>query len=129
MSSNPHDLLFKAVYSRLEHARGTLRAIVPAALAEALNWQTLAIRSGNFVDPVMKARFTDLLYAVAWHDGGEALVYLLFEHQSTLPTDGPMVHKLFRYQGRIWDDWRKDHPKAKTLPMIIPIVMYHGTAP
>jgi Putative transposase, YhgA-like len=23
----------------------------------------------------------------------------------------------------------KDHPKAKTLPMIIPIVMYHGATP
>ena len=29
----------------------------------------------------------------------------------------------------IWEHWRADHPKAKTLPMIISIVMYHGVTP
>ena len=40
-----------------------------------------------------------------------------------------MAYRLLRYQDRIWERWRADHPKAKTLPMIIPIVMYHGTTP
>jgi hypothetical protein len=38
-----------------------------------------------------------------------------------------MAELLLSYQVRIWDRWRADHPKAKTLPMILPIVMYHGT--
>ena len=40
-----------------------------------------------------------------------------------------MAERLLRYQGRLWDRWRADHPKAKTLPMIIPIVLYHGATP
>jgi Putative transposase, YhgA-like/Domain of unknown function (DUF4351) len=32
-------------------------------------------------------------------------------------------------QDRIWERWRVDHPKARTLPMILPIVMYHGVTP
>jgi hypothetical protein len=40
-----------------------------------------------------------------------------------------MAQRLLRYQGRIWDRWSADHPKAKTLPMILPIVMYHGATP
>ena len=72
---------------------------------------------------------TDLLYSAMWRDGGEAQVYLLFEHQSTPPTEGLMAYRLLRYQDRIWERWRTDHPKAKTLPMIIPIVMYHGVTP
>jgi hypothetical protein len=40
-----------------------------------------------------------------------------------------MAYRLLRYQDRIWERWRTDHPKAKTLPMIIPIVMYHGVTP
>ena len=40
-----------------------------------------------------------------------------------------MAHRLLGYQDRIWGNWRADHPKAKTLPMILPIVMYHGLMP
>jgi predicted transposase/invertase (TIGR01784 family) len=126
---NPHDALFKAVLGQPEHARGTLRAIAPGPLAEALDWSTLTLRPGSFVDSAFSHQHTDLLYSVTWRDGDEAVVHLLFEHQSTPPSDGLMAHRLLRYQGRIWDRWRIDHPKRKKLPMIFPIVMYHGAAP
>jgi predicted transposase/invertase (TIGR01784 family) len=129
MPSSPHDALFKRVFGQPEHARGTLRAVVPAVLAEALDWQTLALRPGSFVDAALTHQHTDLLYSATWRDGGEALVYLLFEHQSAPPTEGLMAYRLLRYQDRIWERWRADHPKAKTLPMILPIVMYHGMTP
>jgi hypothetical protein len=40
-----------------------------------------------------------------------------------------MAYRLLRYQVQIWEDWLAEHPKAKALPMIIPIVMYHGVTP
>ena len=40
-----------------------------------------------------------------------------------------MAERLLSYEVRIWGRWRADHPKAKTLPMILPIVMYHGASP
>ena len=106
-----------------------LRAVVPAALAEALDWSTLTLRPGSFVDPALGHQHTDLLYSAMRRGGGEALVYLLFEHQSTPPTEGLMALRLLRYQERIWERWRAEHPRAKTLPMIFPIVMYHGVTP
>jgi predicted transposase/invertase (TIGR01784 family) len=129
MIPNPHDLLFKGVFGQPEHARGMLRSIVPEMLAETLDWSTLTLQPGSFVDAVLSHQHTDLLYSATWRDGGEALVYLLFEHQSSPPTEGLMAERLLRYQGRIWDRWRVDHPRAKKLPMILPIVMYHGTSP
>lgn len=128
MIPNPHDLVFKAVFGQPEHARGALRAIVPAALADALDWSTLALQPGSFVDVALSHQHTDLLYAATWRNGGEALVYLLFEHQSAPPTEGRMAERMLHYQVRIWARWRADHPKAKTLPLILPIVMYHGTS-
>ena len=127
MIPNPHDLIFKAVFGQPEHARGTLRTILPAALAEALDWSTLTLQPGSFVDAALSHQHTDLLYSASWRGGDEALVYLLFEHQSKPPTEGLMAERLLSYQVRIWDRWRVDHPKAKRLPMILPIVMYHGT--
>jgi len=106
-----------------------LRAILPPILAEALDWQTLTLRHGSFVDAALRHQHTDLLYSVTWRDGSEALIYLLFEHQSTPPSEGLMALRLLSYQDRIWQRWRTDHPKAKTIPMIIPIVMYHGVTP
>jgi predicted transposase/invertase (TIGR01784 family) len=129
MIPTPHDALFKVIFAHPEHARGMLRAVVPAALAEALDWSTLSLRPGSFVDAALSHRHTDLLYSTTWQRGGEALVYFLFEHQSAPPTDGLMAHRLLDYQVRIWARWRADHPRARTLPMIIPIVMYHGATP
>ena len=129
MIHNPHDALFKGVLGKPEHARGALRALVPAPLAEALDWQTLTLCPGSFVDEALQEQHTDLLYSTAWRDGGEVLAYFLFEHQSAPPKDGLMAYRLLRYQVRIWEDWHAKHPKAKSLPMIIPIVMYHGVTP
>jgi predicted transposase/invertase (TIGR01784 family) len=97
--------LFKAVFGRPEHARGALRAVVPAAVAETLDWPSLAPCAGNFVDPVLRERYTDVLFSVAWRGGGDALVYVLFEHQST--SDPWMAFRLLRYLVRIWSaGWR-----------------------
>jgi predicted transposase/invertase (TIGR01784 family) len=129
MIPNPHDAIFKAVLGKPEHAQGVLRAVVPAELADALDWPTLTPRPGSFVDLALKEQHTDLLYSAAWRDGGEVLVYFLFEHQSAPPKGGLMAYRLLRYQVRIWEQWHAEHPDAKTLPMIIPIVMYHGVTP
>lgn len=129
MIHNPHDLMFKSVFGQPEHARGMLRAVVPVALAEALDWSTLTLHPGSFVDAAFRHQHTDLLYGATLHHGGEALVYLLFEHQSAPPTEGRMAERLLSYQVSIWHRWRSDHPTAKTLPMILPIVMYHGASP
>ena len=125
MSSSHHDAVFKAVLGKPEHARGALRSVVPAVVAEALDWPTLARSPGSFVDPVLRQRHTDLLFSVAWRGGGEALVYLLFEHQST--PDRLMAYRLLRYLVRIWEHWCTEHPGKEVLPVIVPVVLYHGS--
>ena len=129
MIQNPHDLLFRSVLGQPEHARGVLRGIVPPEITHTIDWSQLALQPGSFVDLVQTPRYTDLLYSTRWLDGSELGLYLLFEHQSTLPTEGMMAHRLLRYMGRIWDRWRADHPTARSLPIILPIVLYHGAAP
>ena len=128
MSSTPHDALFKAVFGQPEHARGVLRSIVPPALAERLDWQTLTLRPGSFVDAALTHQHADLLYSARLRDGTSALLYFLFEHQSAPPSEGLMALRLLRYQERIWGRWQADHPRSRTLPVILPIVLYHGAA-
>ena len=123
----PHDSLFLDVLGQPEHAGGALRAVMPAVVAEALDWPTLAPCPGTFVDEVLRKRYTDVLFSVAWRGGSEALVYVLYEHQST--SDRWMALRLLRYLLRIWERWLADHPKAERLPVIVPVVLYHGEKP
>src|ERR1044072_3514622 len=121
MSSSPHDALFKAVFAQPEHARGALRTVLPAAVAEALDWQGLAHCAGSFIDPTLKGQHSDLLFSIPWRSGGEALGYLLFEHQSTV--DDRMGFRLLRYLVRIWERWLTEHSRARRLPVVIPVVL------
>lgn len=124
MSTGPHDSVFRAIFEQLEHARGALRSMVPGWVAEALDWSSLARESGSFIDPDLVGRQSDLLFQLGWRDGGAALVYMLFEHQST--SDRFMAFRLLRYMIRIWERWMRDFPTAKRLPVIVPVVLYHG---
>jgi predicted transposase YdaD len=125
--ASPHDALFKAVYGQAEHARGALQAMLPPPLAHAIDWPSLALRSGSFIDTSLREQRTDLLFSARWRGGpDEAPVYLLFEHQSSL--DVEMAYRLLRYMIRIWQAHRAEHPGGHALPMIVSIVLYHGAA-
>lgn len=127
MSSTPHDALFKATFSDPAQARGELRAALPASIAERLDWPTLALHPGSFVDPALTYRHTDLLFTVRSSASADVLVYLLFEHQSS--SDPMMAFRLLCYLVRIWERWCAEHPDARSLPAIIPLVLHHGDAP
>jgi len=59
-------------------------------------------------------------------DQSPALLYCLFEHQST--PDAWMPLRLLRYILGIWDQYRKQNPTAKKLPPVLPLVLFQGGA-
>lgn len=120
---NPHDALVKAIFSSPEHAVELLRTALPSEIAEQLDWNSLELVPGSFVDDELREHLTDLLYSV--HFAGKAArVYLLFEHQSTVARW--MLLRLWRYIGEIWLSYIDDHPDADRLPVIIPVVLHHS---
>jgi hypothetical protein len=123
MQPNVHDAFFKEMLSRPEHAASLLRQILPARIATRLDLASLAPCPGSFVDEALKERHSDLLFSVPL-EGREALIYMLFEHQSTV--DGMMSFRLLRYEVRIWERWLRDHPGARALPVILPVVLHHS---
>jgi len=46
VTTTPHDALFKAAFSKVSHARGLLRALVPEAIGQTIAWSTLRLESG-----------------------------------------------------------------------------------
>lgn len=78
------------------------------------------------VDPEFSELHSDLLFS-ARLSGRPVLLYVLFEHQRTV--DPLMPFRLLLYVLRVWQRWRRDHPKAKRLPAVIPLVLHQGTRP
>ena len=91
-----HDAMVRAVLSDLAEAASFLQRQVPEELRQALNWSTLRLLEGSFVDEDLRRSEADFLYEVE-HVGGEASLwlYILLEHQST--PDRWMRFRLLKY--------------------------------
>jgi predicted transposase YdaD len=111
-------------FARPEHAEGELRRLLPAELAARIDWPTLALFPGTYVDDALRSRHSDLLFSATCAGKAPVLLYLLFEHQST--DDPLMAFRLLRYMVRIWDEHLRDHPTAARLPAILPLVLHHS---
>lgn len=121
----PHDGLFKRVFSNTEHARAELLTVLPAALTEVMDLSSLEHCSGSFVDKELQKAFTDLLFSVSI-GGEEGFAYVLIEHQSRV--DRWMPLRLWEYVGKIWQWYVKDNPGASRLPVVIPVVIHHSAS-
>jgi hypothetical protein len=83
----------------------------------------LAPVPGSFVDEDLRWRHSDVLFTAPL-DGRDAFVYVLVEHQSS--DDPLMAFRVLRYITRIWGQYEREHPKARRLPAVIPLVVYQG---
>jgi predicted transposase/invertase (TIGR01784 family) len=119
--SNPHDKLFKQIWSNRETARDFFAHYLPAEIRELLDLDTLEIRKDSFVDRNLKEYFSDLLYSVSFGDQS-GYIYLLFEHKSHPEKITGL--QLLSYICSIW----KLHIRQEGLPLpvIVPLVLYHG---
>ncbi|MCB9765406.1 MAG: Rpn family recombination-promoting nuclease/putative transposase [Alphaproteobacteria bacterium] len=122
--TQPHDNLFKDVFGDPEVAAEHLRGALPAEVLAWVDLDTLERVERSFVDGELGEQHADLLFTVRLKSGGEALVYLLFEHPTA---SEPMVpYRLMVYFLRIWAHWFETHPNAKRLPRVYPLVLHDG---
>jgi hypothetical protein len=125
-SSQHHDALFRRTFSVVEHAAAEFRALLPASLVERIDFSTLKLCSGNYVDEALAGSQSDLLFSVTI-SGKPSLLYLLFEHQSS--ADKLMPLRLLRYVVRILERHVQDAATpslALPLPVVIPVVLHHS---
>ena len=80
----PHDRLFRSVFSDAAEAAGLLQTALPATLRNSFDWTTLTLVDGTYIDEDLLGSQSDLLYQVEHIKSGQAVsVYMLFEHQSS----------------------------------------------
>ena len=121
--NNPHDKFFKESFSRKEVARSFLREYLPERLYRQFDFKSLEILKDSFIDKELSEHFSDILYKIKIA-GKISYIYLLFEHKSY--ADNWYAFQILRNRVKIWENFCKQHKKAQKLPVIVPIVIYHG---
>jgi predicted transposase/invertase (TIGR01784 family) len=122
--SGPHDLFVRYTFGHPERAAAELCAVLPEQLVSQVDWSSLKRESGSVVDPELRETESDLLFTARLRTGYPLLLYVLLEHQSTV--DRWMALRMLRYVVRQVERWRQEHPDSAVLPLVIPLVMYHG---
>jgi predicted transposase/invertase (TIGR01784 family) len=119
---NPHDKLFRQTWSDLATAKSFLHHYLPRQVLSLTELDTLEICKDTFVEKDLKDFYCDLLYKVelAQADG---FIYILFEHKSYRDKLTPL--QLLEYMCKIWRLHLKQDIAGR-LPVIIPLVLYHG---
>lgn len=120
--NTPHDAFFKLLFGDLEVAADFLRNYLPAEVLARLDLDTLQLEKESFIDPELRESFSDLLFKLKTAMKAEVFIYLLLEHKSA--PDNWVAFQLLRYIAQFWERLRGQG--SQRLPLIIPIVFYHG---
>ncbi len=121
--ANPHDAYFRESFGRAEIAQDFLRVHLPDAVLAEVDLDSLEISKDTYVASNLRAVFSDLVYRVRWR-GQPLTVYVLFEHKSR-PEHWTQL-QILRYLAAEGDAYRKQKRRARFLPPVLPLVIYHG---
>ncbi|EMF7823976.1 TPA: Rpn family recombination-promoting nuclease/putative transposase [Yersinia enterocolitica] len=118
---SPHDALFKNFMTQPATACDLLEFHLPPELRQLCDLSTLRLESGSFIENNLRACYSDVLYSLKT-TAGDGYVYALIEHQSS--PDKHMAFRLMRYAIAAM----QSHLEAGNdkLPLVIPILFYHG---
>ena len=90
-----------------------------------MDFKTLQICKDSFLNKKLAKYFSDILYQVNLYNI-DIFIYLLIDHKSR--KEGFMGFQFLKYMIRIWELYLKQNKKAETLPVVVPMVIYHGTS-
>ena len=122
---NPHDKFFKELFSHKDEAGDFFAHYLPEDILKHLDLTEIEIVKESFIEKELKEYFSDILYKVSLSDA-PAYLYMLFEHKSY--PDRLTALQVLEYMVKIWRLHLKQNP-GKGLPLIIPLVVYHGVEP
>ncbi|QIT30659.1 Rpn family recombination-promoting nuclease/putative transposase [Raoultella terrigena] len=122
-TSTPHDAVFKKFLRHADTARDFLDIHLPSSLRPLCDLETLRLESASFIEDDLRACYSDVLWSLKT-TAGEGYIYVVIEHQSS--PDAHMAFRLMRYA--IAAMQRHLDAGHKRLPLVVPMLFYHGIA-
>lgn len=128
MANSPHDTFFKRTFGRLDVAADHFRRVLPPALVRELQWSTLHREPEESHEHGQELR-RDLLFSIRTHGGDPMLLYLHFEHQSSVVP--LMALRIVDYEVSALRRWvraetGRSGARPRHLPRAVAVVLYHG---
>jgi predicted transposase/invertase (TIGR01784 family) len=121
--SDSHDCFVRTMMQRKEAASGFFKQYIPISIYQQLDFKSLEVVKDSFVDKELSRHYSDILYKIDLA-GKESFIYLLIEHKSYV--DRLIAFQILRNMVKIWELYLKQHRRAKKLPVILPLALYHG---
>ncbi|EPB2367510.1 recombination-promoting nuclease RpnB, partial [Escherichia coli] len=120
-TSTPHDAVFKSFLRHPDTARDFIDIHLPAPLRKLCDLTTLKLEPNSFIDDDLRQYYSDLLWSVKTQEG-VGYIYVVIEHQSK--PEELMAFRMMRYSIAAM----QNHLDAgyKELPLVIPMLFYHG---
>jgi predicted transposase YdaD len=125
--SNPHDQLFKAIFSDAVEVAALVRDIFPPEVVGLLDLDAIEAQPSDFIDEALRAHLSDLGFRIPWRQGGHVHLGLLLEHQSSPDPEMPL--RVLRYTLRAWEAAQAEPRPPGRLPLVITLVVFHGPRP
>ncbi|MEM7182901.1 MAG: Rpn family recombination-promoting nuclease/putative transposase [Spirochaetota bacterium] len=120
---NIHDKYFKSVFGETKNTIDFLENYLPQELLQEIDLATLELAKETFVDETLQEKFSDILYR-ANRNNKTTYIYTLFDHKSR--AERFTAFQVLQYIVAIWNRHLRQIKKGKHLPLIIPIIIYHG---
>ena len=120
--STPHDRYFRSVMTDIRVARDFFKHNLPERIKKIIDLNSLNLCKESYIDEHLKLGITDILYSANIQQQS-AYLYLLVEHQSS--EDELMPFRILKYICDIMDH-HMNKTKGKILPIVVPMVFYHG---
>lgn len=124
LTNTPHDYNFRLSLSNKEVAQDFLNTHLPKTILKKINLRTLTICSNSYITPELEGSYSDILYKAKTTKNSYCYTYLLIEHMSTSGWDIPI--RMLQYQLAVIETHRRQHPKDKKLPIVVPVLLYNG---
>ncbi|WP_341758997.1 Rpn family recombination-promoting nuclease/putative transposase [Candidatus Tisiphia endosymbiont of Ptychoptera albimana] len=118
-----HDEIFRKSMENPIVAKEFLATHLPKDVLALIDSTSLKLEKDSFIEPDLSETISDVLFSVKFNDQ-DGYIFLLLEHQSTV--DKMMAFRLFKYMINICDLYLTTNPKAKSLPVIYPLIIYNG---
>ncbi|MDD9335759.1 MAG: Rpn family recombination-promoting nuclease/putative transposase [Rickettsiaceae bacterium] len=118
-----HDQIFRKAMENPLVAHEFLNAHLPKHIKALIDFPSLKFENTSFVEQNLRDSISDVLFSAKF-DGKDGYLFLLVEHQSS--ADHFMAFRLLRYMLNICDRYLTLNPKAKSLPLIYPLIFFNG---
>ncbi|UCH94812.1 MAG: Rpn family recombination-promoting nuclease/putative transposase [Candidatus Aminicenantes bacterium] len=122
--NSPHDKTVQKFLQEIDTAKSLFREYLPGKITDLLDLDSLEYMKEKFVDETLSKYYSDFLYKVNFKNKIDGFIFLLLEHKSW-PARYTALQAL-KYMVHVWDLYLANHDKAKYLPPVIPLVLYHG---